>query len=195
MVFYAILETLKEFGIFSVVVPFFLAFTLSYAILEKIKLLKNHKQHAIVSVVIGLLTASSMQISSLINSFLEKVGFSLAVMVCILLILGIFGIKNTNKLWWIGILVFIGILYFQFTNESVRTLIEDLVINRYTLIFLAALLTFWWITGFPSFTLTSTPTAQSPSIASTASEVFGRPRELEQTLRTMETHRPEPHID
>lgn len=193
--FYDILTAFEEFGIFSIVIPFFLAFTLSYAILEKVKILKNHKQHAIVSIVIGLLTASSMQISSLINSFLEKVGFSLIVMVCILLILGIFGIKNTNKLWWIGVLVFIGILYFQFTNESINVLIKDVIINRYTLIFLAALLTFWWITGFPSFTLNSTPATQSPRIASTASEVFGRPRELEQTLRTMESHRSEPHID
>ncbi len=186
MVFYAILETLTEFGIFSVVIPFFLAFTLSYAILEKVKILKNHKQHAIVSIVIGLLTASSMQISSLINSFLEKVGFSLAVMVCILLILGIFGIKNTSKLWWIGVLVFVAILYFQFTNETIRTLIENLVTNRYTLIFLASLLTFWWITGFPSFTLTPTAAPPSQRIASTASEVLREPRELTQTLREME---------
>lgn len=176
MVFYDILNTLKDIGIFSVVIPFFLAFTLSYAILQKIKILKNHKQHAVVSVVIGLLTASSMQISSLINSFLEKVGFSLAVMVGILLILGIFGIKETKKLWWIGVLVFIGILYFQFANEAIGTLIENLVINRYTLIFLAALLTLWWITGFPSFTLTPTSTPQSPKIASTASEVLKTPR-------------------
>lgn len=163
MVFNTFLDLSKEAGVFSIVIPFFLAFTLVYAILEKIKLFNKKKYSVALAAIVGLFTTASMQISSLINSFLEKVGFGLIVMVGLMMILGLLGIKDQKKLSWIGFAVFFVILYFQFVNETVEQFIINLVLNRYILIFLGAILTVWWIVGFPSAAL---PTPGRPTAAS-----------------------------
>lgn len=176
MVFYAILDTLTNLGTFSVLIPFILAFTISYATLEKIKLFGNKKYNAITSLVIGLLTASSMQISSAINSLLQKVGFGIIVMLAIILILGLFGIKDASKLYWIGILVFLAVLYAQFSNETITAFIKNLILNKYAIIFLAALITFGWIIGFENLLPKRTTQPQQPRIATTASEAIKYPK-------------------
>ncbi len=175
MVFYAILDFFTNLGIFSVFVPFILAFTLSYAVLEKTKIFDNQKYNVITALVIGLLTASSMQISVAINSFMQKVGLGIIVMLAILMILGLFRIKDTSKLYWIGILVFIAIIYFQFSNEAISLYIKNLILNRYTIILLAALITFGWIIGFKNL-FPARAQRQAPQIAAGASEVLGRSR-------------------
>ncbi len=192
--FYAILETLKNFGTFSVLAPFLLAFTISFAVMEKMKLFsKNKKYHIIVSLIFGFLTASSMQISSAIGSFIEKLGLGLIVMIGIMLILGIFGFKASNKGAWIGGLVFLAVLYFQFENESVTIFLKDLLLSKYAIIAIASILTFWWIVGFPN--IFSTPTAQTPArptqprVLSTASELT----EGVQPRRNPESHEGHAH--
>src|SRR3989344_6161155 len=158
--FYAILETLRNFGTFSVLAPFLLAFTISFAVMEKMKLFSNNKKyHIIISLIFGFLTASSMQVSSAISSFIEKLGLGLIVMIGIMLILGIFGFKASNKGAWIGGLVFLAVLYFQFANESVTIFLKDLLLSKYAIIAIASILTFWWIVGFP--TISPSPTTQS----------------------------------
>lgn len=173
MVFYAILETLRNFGTFSVLAPFILAFTISFAVMEKIKLFSdNKKYHIIISLIFGFLTVSSMQVSSAIGSFVEKIGLGIVVMIGIMLILGIFGFKASNKGAWIGGLVFLAVLYFQFANESITIFLKDLLLNKYLIILLASLLTFWWIVGFPNILPASTTQpAQQSRVQSTPSEV------------------------
>ena len=167
--FYAILETLRNFGTFSILAPFLLAFTISFAVMEKMKLFSNNKKyHLIISLIFGFLTVSSMQISSAIGSFIEKVGLGIVVMVGIMLILGIFGFKASNKGAWIGALVFLVILYFQFQNNAITIFLKDLLLNKYAIILLASLLTFWWIVGFPN--ILPTKTDQQSKMVTTASE-------------------------
>ena len=172
--FYAILETLRNFGTFSVLAPFLLAFTISFAVMEKMKLFStNKKYHLIVSLIFGFLTVSSMQISSAIGSFIEKLGLGIIVMIGIMLILGIFGFKASNKGAWIGGLVFLAVLYFQFSNEAITIFLKNLLLSKYAIILLASLLTFWWIVGFPNIlpTTTTQSTPQQPRIATPTSEV------------------------
>ena len=171
--FYAILETLRNFGTFSVLAPFLLAFTISFAVMEKMKLFSNNKKyHIIISLIFGFLTASSMQVSSAISSFIEKLGLGLIVMIGIMLILGIFGFKASNKGAWIGGLVFLAVLYFQFANESVTIFLKDLLLSKYAIIAIASILTFWWIVGFPTISPAPSAQTQKSKIVSTPSEVI-----------------------
>lgn len=167
-----IVTLMGEAGIYSVVVPFLLAFTLTYAVLEKIKFFgKASRYNLAISIIVGLLTTSSMTISAAMNSFLEKVGFGIIVMLGIILLLGIFGLKDLGKLWFFGAAVFLVIIYFQFSNPGIRSFIQELILNRYVLILIAAILTIWWITGSPSLIpLPSKPSKQS-RIATPISEV------------------------
>ncbi|MDP4012840.1 MAG: hypothetical protein Q8R00_04525 [Candidatus Nanoarchaeia archaeon] len=168
MVFNTFLDTSREIGVFSIVIPFFLAFTLVYAILEKVRLFEKKKYSIALAAIIGFFTTASMQISSLMNSFLEKVGFGLIIMVSFMMILGLLGIKDQKKLSWIGFATFFVILYFQFVNETIEQFIVNLVLNRYILVFLGAILTIWWIVGFPSSAL-PIPGRPTPAVTRTSS--------------------------
>ena len=172
--FYAILETLRNFGTFSVLAPFLLAFTISFAVMEKMKLFSdNKKYHIIISLIFGFLTVSSMQVSSAIGSFIEKLGLGIIVMMGIMLILGIFGFKASNKGAWIGGLVFLAILYLQFSNPATTNFLKDLLLSKYAIILIASILTFFWIVGFPNIL----PTTQTPSrMVTSASDVIPESR-------------------
>ena len=183
--FYAILETLKNFGTFSVLAPFLLAFTISFAVMEKIKLFSNSKKyHLIISLIFGFLTVSSMQISSAIGSFIEKIGLGIVVMIGIMLILGIFGFKASNKGAWIGGLVFVTILYLQFSNPTITNFLKDLLLSKYAIILIASILTFFWIVGFPN--ILPAPTAQSTpqsKMVTSASDIPGFKPQLKEIAR------------
>lgn len=172
--FYAILETLRNFGTFSILAPFLLAFTISFAVMEKMKLFStNKKYHVIISLIFGFLTVSSMQVSSAIGSFIEKIGLGIVVMIGIMLILGIFGFKASNKGAWIGGLVFLVILYIQFSNPIITDFLKDLLLSKYAIIFIASIITFFWIVGFPNiFSTTQTPPTQQSRVVTPASDVI-----------------------
>ena len=155
MVFREIVTGMQEFGIYSTVIPFLLAFTLTYAILEKTKIFAKKKLNITVALIFGLLTTSSMAISTAMNTFLEKVGFSLMIVLAIILVLGLLKV-DFNKFQYgkyIGLVLFLFILYFQFASTTIATTIQNFVLNRYFLVIAGAVFTIWWITGFPSAAL------------------------------------------
>jgi len=178
MDFNELIAAMGDAGIYSVVIPFLLAFSLTYGVLEKIKLFgKNSKYNLTIAVITGFLTTSSMAVSAGMNSFLEKIGFGIIIMLAIILILGLIGIKDLGKLWYFGGAVFLIIVWFQFSSPGIRDWIQGLVLNRYVLIVIGAILTIWWITGSPAG-LVPLPSKAKPSepkkgkIATPASEVI-----------------------
>lgn len=87
--FYDILGIWERTGVFDVILPFLLVFTIVYAVLLKIKILGAHKPvNVIVSFVIALLVVRSEYVVGLIGRFLPNIAIFLIVILMFLLMAG-----------------------------------------------------------------------------------------------------------
>ncbi len=90
------IEFFREFGLFDVVLPFLLVFTLMFAILEKTRVLgtENDKPRAnlnsMVSFIIALLVVATNKIVSIINEALPNVVLIIVMILSFLIMLGLF---------------------------------------------------------------------------------------------------------
>lgn len=87
----------KDFGLFDVVLPFLLVFTLVFAILEKTKILGTEKGdipkrnlNTLVAFVIGMMTVATNKIVNAINFALPNIVLIIISFVAFLLMIGIF---------------------------------------------------------------------------------------------------------
>jgi hypothetical protein len=94
----------KDFGLFDVVLPFLLVFTIVYAILEKTRLLGvvkvkdqggvaevgNKNLNSMVAFVIGLLVVATANVVRAINESLPNIILLLVILVSFLILIGIF---------------------------------------------------------------------------------------------------------
>ena len=93
-------QFLKDFGMFDVVLPFLLVFTIIFAILEKTKILgtvktkegelTNKNINTMVSFVVGLLVVASANIVRSINESLPNVVLLLVISISFLILVGTF---------------------------------------------------------------------------------------------------------
>lgn len=92
----------EEIGVFEVLLPFLLVFTLSFGVLQKSKILgETGKQlNTIVSFVIALLFVRNQTLVSLINRFLPNVSIFMIIILMFLLLVGIFVGKEHSG--WTG---------------------------------------------------------------------------------------------
>ncbi|MEK6974215.1 MAG: hypothetical protein AABW41_03205 [Nanoarchaeota archaeon] len=94
------IEFLREFGLFDVVLPFLLVFTLVYAILEKTKILgvegekktesSKRNLNSMVAFVFALVVVATNKIVTAINTALPNVVLLLVVFVAFLLLISVF---------------------------------------------------------------------------------------------------------
>ena len=125
--FRAIIEFMGEVGIYDVVLPFVLVFTIVFAILEKTKILGVEKIegkeytkkniNAIVAFVVGFLVIASTQLVGIINQVMANIVLLLILAVSFLLLVGVFFTDKEFSLkdypMWIKFfmgLMFIGIV-------------------------------------------------------------------------------------
>lgn len=100
------LEFLEEYGFYDVVFPFILVFTIIFATLQKIRIFGEHSRryNALIAFVIALMFVAATKLVDALNQYLPIVGLVLALFLGLMLILGIFGVKEgsgTQKLGWI----------------------------------------------------------------------------------------------
>ncbi len=86
------LDFFRDFGIFDVILPFLLIFTVVFAILQKTELLGKDKANldATVAFVIGLLVVAATKVVVIINEALPQIMVLVIVSLSFLLMLGIF---------------------------------------------------------------------------------------------------------
>ncbi|MFH1210008.1 MAG: hypothetical protein V1663_04435 [archaeon] len=95
------IEFFKDFGLFDVVLPFLLVFTIVYAILEKTRLLGtvkvkdqgevgNKNLNSMVAFVIGLLVVATANVVRAINESLPNIILLLVILVSFLILIGVF---------------------------------------------------------------------------------------------------------
>jgi len=145
-------------GLFTVVLPFFLVFTIAFAVLQKIKIFGDNKRvNLIVSLILGLVALQSDYIIYSINNFLPNISLVLIVLVMGLILSGILFFER-DKEWGLGsnlavIVAVIGIVWaLLFDNISQQIVLPWwLYINESAkatlLVIFIIVIVVWLITG------------------------------------------------
>ena len=141
-------EFLRDFGLFDVILPFLLVFTITFAILEKTRILGMVKVHgteesipnknlnSMVSFVVALLVVATANIVRTINESLPNIVLILVASISFLLLIGVFlkGEMDFTKdhpgwytffviLMFLGvILIFLNAIYMTIAGQEVSVL-------------------------------------------------------------------------
>lgn len=106
--FLDLLKSWQDIGLYEVILPFMLIFTISFAILQKVKILGDKKEfNIIVALVIGLLFVRNQYLVGIINRFLPNVSLFMVVILMFLLVFGIFAGEYKG---WTGIMLSIAFI-------------------------------------------------------------------------------------
>ncbi|MBW3003077.1 hypothetical protein KY337_00815 [Candidatus Woesearchaeota archaeon] len=99
-VFRGIIEFFAKVGVYDVVLPFLLVFTIVFAILEKTKIFGTEKVgddvytkknlNAMVAFVVGFLVVASTRLVAIVNNAMANIAILLIVIVCFLMLIGTF---------------------------------------------------------------------------------------------------------
>lgn len=170
--FRAVIEFLGDLGVYDIILPFLLVFTIVFAILEKTKVLGMEKVegrevskknlNSMVAFVVAFLVIASTQLVAVINEVMANVVLLLILAVSFILLVGVFfGDKEftleKQSTWarFFMVFMFLGIVVI-FLNalgwlRQVITLIENFDQEwAVTIIFIAIILGFiWYITYEP----------------------------------------------
>ena len=108
MVFFGdLFYQLQGSGVYEYILPFLLIFSITFAILEKVKILGDDKKNIniIVSLIIALIFVTQFSLVYTLNSFLPKISLFIVVAVMTMILFGIFGAKVHNGLGSLGLLI------------------------------------------------------------------------------------------
>ena len=141
-------EFLRDFGLFDVILPFLLVFTITFAVLEKTRILgtvkiqggeetiPNKNLNSMVSFVVALLVVATANIVRAINESLPNIVLLLVASISFLILIGVFvkdemDFTNEHKIWnrafiiimFIGvILIFLNAIYINIAGEEASVL-------------------------------------------------------------------------
>lgn len=135
----------ERLGIYDVVLPFLLIFTIVFAVLERTKIFGTEKLegkeytrknlNAMAAFVIALLTVASSQVVAILNQGLAKVVLLLVIVISFLMLIGSFFGKEEVQLtgswraWGMGIIFFGIVLIFTYEAGWLTPFWDYLMIN------------------------------------------------------------------
>jgi len=147
-----VLEFFRELGVYDVILPFILVFTLMFAILERTRIFGTEKLkdveytkknlNAMISFVVAFLVVASSKLVETITAISSKIIVLLMLVVFFLMLIGSFVGKediekkgvgaSIERAWQItfGVIIFIGIIFIfldSITTEDGRTWLEILI--------------------------------------------------------------------
>ncbi len=169
--FRGVIDFFNEIGIFDVVLPFLLVFTIVFAILEKTKVLgyeeidKVHytkkNLNSMVAFVIAFLVVASTKLVAIINQTMSQVVLLMLLAVCFLMLVGVFLGDKEFKLDWkdpwmifFTFFMFIGILLIflqAIKNDSGKSWLEifwDFIMKNWSSQAVGAVILMILIIGF-----------------------------------------------
>ena len=171
--FRGVIDFLGDLGVYDIILPFLLVFTIVFAILEKTKVLGMEKVgdktitkknlNSMVAFVVAFLVIASTQLVAVINEVMANVVLLLILAVCFMLLVGVFfGDKEftleKQSAWakFFMVFMFIGIVAI-FLNalgwlQAVLTLFENFDQEwAVTIIFMGIIMAFlWYIVANPT---------------------------------------------
>lgn len=118
------LSGLEDIGFYEVALPFLLVFTITFAILQKIKIFGTAGKNfnAVIALVMAFLVVRNEAIIEVMNTFLPQISLISIVIVVTLLLVGILLNKEnagfSGILGGIGILLTIAAIVFAFLSSS-----------------------------------------------------------------------------
>jgi len=160
MVLVNVLDDLEGMGFYDVALPFLLIFTITFAILQKLKIFgqKSKNFNAVIALVMAFLVVRSDAVVSTMNLFLPKISLISIIIVSVLLLVGLMLGKEsagfTKILGSIGmvlIIIAVGIAFFSSSGAfgfELPSWLDFSIYDRNLLIGLAlVLLIIFWITS------------------------------------------------
>lgn len=104
----AAIRSLESMGFYDVALPFILVFTIIFAVLQKVAIfgVDSKKYNAVIALVAAFLVVRVESIVGTVNMFLPKVSLFVLVVICLLMVLGIFGLKAE----WSGFMLFLAVI-------------------------------------------------------------------------------------
>jgi hypothetical protein len=131
------IQFLKDLGLFDVVLPFLLVFSLVFALLEKTRILGTEKIdgddvprrsiNTMVAFVIGLLVVATNEVVNIINAALPNVVLLIVAVVMFLMLVGAFykegefNFADQHKGWLLGFMVVLVLLILIVVANSIET--------------------------------------------------------------------------
>lgn len=136
------IKFLEQMGVWDVVVPFILVFTLIYAVLDRTKVFgteggkPKHRINAMFALVIAFIVLISVNVLNVINIIAQYMVIAVIAMMCFAVLLGILGVKEikTNIVMAIGLILVGGLAlyllgYFNVLSmQALRTFLEGPII-------------------------------------------------------------------
>ena len=161
---------LVKLGIYDVVLPFLLVFTIVFAILDKTKILGTEKGsndreytkknlNAMIAFVMGFLVVASSQLVAVINKSLSQIFLLLLLIICFLMLAGAFHAqtkdgfflnKKDHGFYYTAFMaiVFISIIAIFFNALGWLTIIYDYLKDNWNASYVAAVILMIVIVGF-----------------------------------------------
>lgn len=149
------IKFLQEMGVWDVVIPFILVFTLMYAVLDRTKVFgteggkPKHRINAMFALVVAFIVLISVNVLNVINIIAQYMVIAVVAMMCFAVLLGILGVKElkTNIVLAIGLIAVGGLAlyllgYFNVLSmQALRTFLEGPIIAVVIMILLLFLIT------------------------------------------------------
>ncbi|MBL7100453.1 MAG: hypothetical protein ISS23_00695 [Nanoarchaeota archaeon] len=139
---------MEEYGLYDVLIPFLLVFTIIFATLDKIKIFgkESRRYNALIALSIALMFIAATNLVEALNKYLPIIGLVLAAFLGLMLMLGMFGVKEGGpgqKFFWIiagGVALAIGLTYLPRMGGILGNLFEPLKEYSTIIIVLAILI-------------------------------------------------------
>lgn len=99
--FRTVIEQWTKFGVFDVLLPLLLVFTLVFAILEKINIFNNRGVHLVISLVLAFFAVTNVGVSMFFMYLFSHLALGIAVLLVMIVLLGI-ALKPEGETWnWV----------------------------------------------------------------------------------------------
>ncbi|MCX8193797.1 MAG: hypothetical protein N3G19_00305 [Candidatus Pacearchaeota archaeon] len=99
--FRQVIEQWAQFGLFDVLLPLLLVFTLVFAILEKINIFKNRGVNLVIALVLAFFAVTNPAVSIFFMYLFSNLAIGVAVLLVMIILVG-FALKPEGKTWeWV----------------------------------------------------------------------------------------------
>lgn len=124
--FQQLMQAWTNLGVFTVLLPLLLIFTIVFAILEKVNLFNNRGVHLIIALVIGFFTISNPYVSGFFMYLFSNLALGIAILLCLLVLVGI-ALKDEEGAgtWLFGIAGFVLFIFVLARSGALRILIGE----------------------------------------------------------------------
>lgn len=99
--FRQVIQQWAQFGVFDVLLPLLLVFTLVFAILEKINIFKNRGVHLVIAIVLAFFAVTNPAVSIFFMYLFSNLAIGVAILLAMIVLVG-FALKPEGATWqWV----------------------------------------------------------------------------------------------